>query len=347
MLVKELLTEPAGTAAAAVAGNASCLTGFGVRSMSSPHEREKQGEEKGEKEGRKKRYYYLVPVLAIASFPLLPHHRMERWKFIHPFTARFVGPTACGKTTFLMQVIQQKLIHPWLRKIFYFYGSTWQPGTFDHLQSVHNVTFVKGFDESVVTENDSRDTTLVICDDLILELRDSEAAANLFMRGSHHLNMSVILIEQSLFPKGKQSVSMKQNTHYVVIFKSPADALGVATLARQMFPQKRGKFLIDAFHDCTKEPFSYLIIDAKQSTPDEIRLITNVTNEDEHPVVYIPCGHKDGITSIRSFNERKATATEAAASSITPFVAISNSNSKKSHQPKSDKKNWQQQTIFL
>lgn len=226
---------------------------------------------------------------------------MERWKFIHPFTARFVGPTACGKTTFLKQVIEQRLIHPWPNKIFYFYGSSWQSGTFDYLEKIHDVHFIKGFDESIVSDNNSQQSTLVICDDLIMELRNSEAAANLFMRGSHHLNMSVIFIEQSLFPKGKQSVSMKQNTHYIVIFKSPADALGVATLARQMFPQQRGRYMIDSFHDCTKEPFSYLIVDSKQSTPDEIRLITNVTDEKNHPLVYIPM-HKNVNAALSSFN---------------------------------------------
>lgn len=226
---------------------------------------------------------------------------------MHPFTARFVGPTACGKTTFLKQVIEQRLIHPWPSRIFYFYGSSWQSGTFDYLESVHGVRFIKGFDESIVTENPSAMPTLLICDDLVMELRDSEAAANLFMRGSHHLNMSVILIEQALFPKGKQSVSMKQNTHYMVIFKCPADSLAVATLARQMFPHQRGRLLMDAFHDCTKDPYSYLIVDAKQTTPDEVRLVTNITDEKTHPLVYLP-NHKNANISIKHFNREVSSA---------------------------------------
>lgn len=230
---------------------------------------------------------------------------MERWKFLHPFTARFVGPTACGKTTFLKQVIEQHLIEPWPSRIFYFYGSTWQSGTFDYLESVHGVHFVRGFEESIVSENPMQKPTLLICDDLVMEMRDSEVAANLFMRGSHHLNMSVIMIEQSLFPKGKQSVSMKQNTHYIVIFKSPADALGVATLARQIFPQQRGRLLVDAFHDCTKTPYSYLIVDAKQTTPDEVRLITNVTDRERHPLVYLS-NHKHVNSAIKQFNQEQS-----------------------------------------
>lgn len=210
----------------------------------------------------------------------------ERWRFQHPFTARFVGPTSCGKTTFLRRILDQKLIDPWPTSIIYFYGSAWQYPTFDYLKKEHNVTFIHGFDETVVQSRDDQSPQLVICDDLVLDMKDNDSAANLFMRGSHHLNMSVILIEQTLFPKGRQSVAMKQNAHYLVIFKSPADALGIATLSRQMFPQKGGKFLLDAFHDCTREPFTYLVIDSKQSTPDSLRILSRIDDPDQHPIVY-------------------------------------------------------------
>ena len=219
------------------------------------------------------------------------------WHFVHPFTARFVGPTACGKTTFLKSVIEKRLIDPWPTQIFYLYGSSWQSPMFDYLQKVHEVQFISGFNESVLSSNPSNEPMLVIVDDLIQEAKDSSAAGNLFMRGSHHQNMSVIMIEQSLFPKGKQSVSMKQNTHYTVLFKSPSDSLGVSTLARHMYPQGKGKYLLDVFHDCTKQPFSYLIIDSKQSTPDYLRLVTNIT--DPYPTVYVRNADKKDIQEAR------------------------------------------------
>lgn len=221
----------------------------------------------------------------------------EIWKFKHPFTARFVGPTACGKTTFLIQVIEKRLVDPWPQNIIYFYGSAWQDGSFDRLKENHGVQFIKGFDETVLESLDSS-SSLVICDDLVLEMKDSDSAANLFMRGSHHLNMSVILIEQSLFPKGKQSVAMKQNTHYTVLFKSPSDTLSITTLGRQMFGN-RGRFLTEAYHDCTKEPFSYLVIDSKQKTPDALRLVTKVT--EQHPIVYL-ANTRDVNRIIKKFN---------------------------------------------
>lgn len=218
-------------------------------------------------------------------------------------TSRFVGPSACGKSTFLCKIIEQKLIEPFPEKITYFYGSAWQTGIFDFLQSEHHVHFVRGFDESIVNETDPSKPSLVICDDLVLEMKDSEAAANMFMRGSHHLNMSIILLEQNLFPKGRQSVSMKTNTQYLVIFKSPADSLAVATISKQMFPQNRGRFLIDSYTDCTKQPYTYLIVDSKQATPDTVRLVTNIADPESHPIIYVR-NHKDAAADINKFNQQ-------------------------------------------
>lgn len=228
-------------------------------------------------------------------------------------TARFVGPTSCGKTTFLTRVVEQKLIEPWPSHILYCYGSAWQSTVFDKLKSEHNVTFCKGFDESMIHSHTGAGPLLVICDDLVLEMKDSESAANLFMRGSHHLDMSVILIEQTLFPKGKNSVSLKQNSHYTVLFKSPSDALGVATLSRQMFPNRGGKFMTDSFHDCTLEPFTYLVIDSKQDTPDEVRLLTRIDDPSTHPIVYMQANNAhEQVTHFNhmSMNQRDADETK-------------------------------------
>ena len=104
--------------------------------------------------------------------------------------------------------------------------------------------------------------------------------------GSHHKGISVLYLTQNLFPPGKLSRTISLNSHYFIIFKNPRDSLGIATLAKQMFPN-RTQYLMDSFHDATKEPFSYLLIDCHPQTPETIRLRTNIFPGERH-IVYVP-----------------------------------------------------------
>ena len=93
-------------------------------------------------------------------------------------------------------------------------------------------------------------------------------------------------LTQNLFPPGKLSRTISLNSHYFIIFKNPRDSLGIATLAKQMFPG-RTQYLMDSFQDATKKPFSYLLIDCHPQTPENIRLRTNIFPGERH-IVYIP-----------------------------------------------------------
>ena len=70
---------------------------------------------------------------------------------------------------------------------------------------------------------------------VLLDSKDKRIE-NLFARGSHHRNLSVIYIVQNLFHQGKGSRSISLNSHYLVLFKNPRDKLQILTLAKQMYP---------------------------------------------------------------------------------------------------------------
>jgi hypothetical protein len=220
---------------------------------------------------------------------------MSVWKLQHPFTARICGPSQCGKTTFLKRLLSQRAIIPFPSSILYFYGSEWQARVFDELKKNHGVVFIKGYDDEAVQALDKTKPNLVILDDLMKESADSSEVSALFYRGCHHQNLSVILLEQSLFPKGKQSVQMKSNTHYTIAFKNPADQQGVACLAKQITPRDSG-FIVNIFNDATRNPFSYLVFDCKQETPDSCRFLTNILGEqDPFPTVYVKKEDADAV----------------------------------------------------
>ena len=60
--------------------------------------------------------------------------------------------------------------------------------------------------------------------------------ANLFTKGSHRRNLSVIHIVQNIFDKSKETRNISLNTHYIVLFKSPRDKQQVLILARKVNP---------------------------------------------------------------------------------------------------------------
>ena len=103
---------------------------------------------------------------------------------------------------------------------------------------------------------------------------------NLFTRGSHHRNLSVIYIVQNLFHQGKGSRSISLNSHYLVLFKNPRDKLQILTLAKQMYPGQTD-FFLNQYEEAVKRPFGYLLIDLKTTTQDNCRLRTNVLPSEE------------------------------------------------------------------
>jgi hypothetical protein len=106
----------------------------------------------------------------------------------------------------------------------------------------------------------------------------------LFTRGSHHWNLSIIHIVQNAFFDGLRTSRI--NCQYLVLMKNPADKLQVRTLGRQIFPGS--KIFEEAFDDATYKPFCYLLADLNQTTPENLRLRTNIFPDDRYQVIYTP-----------------------------------------------------------
>ena len=155
----------------------------------------------------------------------------EPQPFQHPFTCVISGPTGCGKTHLLLTILEKSidLIIPTPERIIYCY-SIWQD-VFDKLKD--KVEFHKGIFD--FEEVDPSTVNLIIFDDLMSE-SDNISIQNLFTKGSHHLNISVFLLTQNLFNKGKFSRTINLNSQYTIIFDNPRDRSQIRYLARQMFP---------------------------------------------------------------------------------------------------------------
>ena len=216
------------------------------------------------------------------AMPFSPE-KCQRFRFQHPFTSMIAGMTGSGKTAWVRSLLQQasETIHPPPERIVWCY-SQWQPAYTEMLVAMPHIEFVKGIPKAL--EQDSyvnvNTRNLIVFDDQMIDASKDKRIVNLFTRGSHHRNLSVIYIVQNLFHQGKGSRSISLNSHYLVLFKNPRDKLQVLTLAKQMYPGQTD-FFLNQYEEAVKRPFGYLLIDLKTTTQDNCRLRTNVLPSEE------------------------------------------------------------------
>ena len=133
----------------------------------------------------------------------------------HLFTRMICGPTQCGKTRFVLELLcyANSMIFPPPERIVWFFGY-YQESFRDLLGQVE---FVEDLPPSLDYLDGRR--TLVIIDDLMSETDDR--VTKLFTKVSHHKNSSVIYLSQNLYYRGKENRNISLNTHYLILFKNP------------------------------------------------------------------------------------------------------------------------------
>jgi hypothetical protein len=73
---------------------------------------------------------------------------------------------------------------------------------------------------------------------------------------------------------------MKLNVNYIVLFKNPNNTKQAMRFFNQIAPET-SKALLKVFQKVTKQPYSYLVFDLHQETPDDIRIRTNIFPNDQ------------------------------------------------------------------
>lgn len=211
--------------------------------------------------------------------------------FKHPFTCMAAGPTSSGKTVLIRNILNnyKNTIYfdaiPEKLKIIWGYGQ-WQELYNKQLDNC-DIHYIDG----LPSEDEIKELSpqLIVIDDLMTELGNDAKLANLFTKGSHHLNISVIFIAQNIFHQGSQMRTISLNCHYLLILKNPRDKRQIIALSSQIFPNN-SKYFIEAYNDATSVQYGYIRVDLKQDTPDKYRIQTNIipVNNKLRPIAYIP-----------------------------------------------------------
>jgi Adenovirus IVa2 protein len=203
--------------------------------------------------------------------------------FYHTFTGICSGPTGCGKSELMKNIILNvnKMVHPIPQRIIWYYAEK-QPKLEQALVPA-GVEFRLGLPE--MSDFDGEQSTLIVIDDMMSEC--NKEITKLFTKGSHHRNLSIWFLMQNFFHRGNEIRTITRQAQYIILFKNPRDIQQAGYLARQMFGRD-ANYMEDAYEKATSEPYGYLVIDVKPETPPEIRLRSEILPQD--PVVCHPCG---------------------------------------------------------
>ena len=184
------------------------------------------------------------------------------------------GPSKCGKTTFVINLIERKetIFKQPIQHVWWFYGV--ENASMNRLKGM-GVTLTKGLPTEENLEIIERNDLLII-DDLQDESKENTAITSLFMKHSHHRHYFAIQIQQHIFGDKQQRIR-NLNVHYYVSFRNVRDKLQNARFLSRMYPSGQS-VILSIFERVQKQEgnYAYLFVDFTQNVEDDLRLRSHI-----------------------------------------------------------------------
>lgn len=209
--------------------------------------------------------------------------------FSAPTTILICGCTQSGKTYFTKSLLQNAngMFSVPIDKIIYAY-SEYQP-MFDVIsQSIPNLTLHQGLPskEDIEQYTEGINHTILVLDDLMLQIAQSQDCVHLFTVTSHHRNVTTVMLSQNLYPPGKYARTISLNCLNVILFKNYRDSRQVITFGSQILPGQVSFF--KAAYECATRPnFGYLHVCLEPTQKREYQLRSRIL-PGEDTIIYQP-----------------------------------------------------------
>jgi GTPase SAR1 family protein len=203
-------------------------------------------------------------------------------RFKTPFNLIVSGMSGSGKTTWVKNLLKLKdqIFEKEPAQVILFYKA---------MQDIYLEMENEGLISKTINVNTSDFPTLEELQNMVHEYKDNGSLLifddimtdistdfeNMFCNLSHHENASIIFLTQNLFYKNKSFRTMSLNSHYMVLMKNDRDKQQISILARQFSPNN-SNFIIQAYEEATKNPYDYLLLDFRPSTPQNLRVRSRI-----------------------------------------------------------------------
>ena len=203
------------------------------------------------------------------------------------------GPTSSGKSILARRILKHR--HTLMRDapdvVVWCYG-VWQNSMHTPIEQdtsidtgtcateqatvLMDIQYVQGIPtEELLDSYSAKGPILLVLDDLMSDVqssaKDSKRLSDLFTMHSHHRNISCLYLLQNLFPRSQYSRKISLNAHYIFLLKNSRDRAQIRNLAQQVYPG-RHQFLVQAYEDATRTPYTYLLLDFTSQCPEEYRV---------------------------------------------------------------------------
>lgn len=221
-------------------------------------------------------------------------------RFKLPANLLAVGPTSCGKTTWLRELIKNKDQYLWPKpKSMFLFYKEWQKNyddmekTMMNTRGGHTTSFYKYSSvpdtieemKDILEQVARTEPKIIVFDDYLEDI--NSVMTHFFTVLTHHYHCFTVFLCQNLFNAKNDLRTLSINTQYMVLFNNPRDKSAVAYLSKQIFPGK-SNMLNKAYQMATSEkPYGYLLLDFHQKQHDKIRLRSHIFPNEKPMRTYV------------------------------------------------------------